>query len=143
MDEYRDLQRGKVAQPVGIRNFCFYKLVILITGAFLWILPSEVLSDETRKTFVVDFKEGQVDVPNKAIRVEEGDYVELSIRSDVSAELHLHGYDIEFPVEPGKIHRLGFEAHTAGRFPITRHDHGGEGSGHGQAALLHVEVYPK
>jgi FtsP/CotA-like multicopper oxidase with cupredoxin domain len=78
--------------------------------------------------------------PN-VIRVTMGDRVTLSWTSDEAGSLHLHGYDIEFEVGPGRTETMTFLASATGRFPITSHGFGGE-EGHGHKALLYLEVYP-
>jgi hypothetical protein len=86
--------------------------------------------------------ERKVQREDKTIRVTQGESVELVWQSDEAAELHLHGYDINFEVSPEAPAIVTFEAHATGRFPITSHGFGGE-QGHGHEALLYIEVYPK
>jgi hypothetical protein len=54
--------------------------------------------------------------------------------------LHLHGYDIETRVAPGKPAVTAFTARLTGRFPVAIH--AGDGK-RGHRALLHVEIYPR
>jgi hypothetical protein len=77
----------------------------------------------------------------RTLRVDQGDFVELTWVSDEAGELHLHGYDIAFEVSPAKPTVVAFEAHATGRFPVTSHGFGDD-TGHGHAALLYIEVYP-
>jgi hypothetical protein len=65
--------------------------------------------------------------------VTQGDRVRIVVRSDVDDELHLHGYDIEKQVGPGRPATFVFDATLAGRFELEAH-HGG-----GQIAQLDVE----
>jgi hypothetical protein len=48
--------------------------------------------------------------------VEQGDRVVLVVTSDVSDEIHLHGYDISRDVAAGGTVRLPFRATVPGRF---------------------------
>ena len=52
------------------------------------------------------------------ITVRQGERVALIVRSDVPEVVHLHGYDIERPVAPGKPAQLRFVAEITGRFEI-------------------------
>jgi hypothetical protein len=54
--------------------------------------------------------------------------------------LHLHGYDIETRVAPGKPAVTAFAARLTGRFPVEIH---GEHAKHQRRALLYVEIYPR
>jgi heme/copper-type cytochrome/quinol oxidase subunit 2 len=52
------------------------------------------------------------------ISVIEYDRVTLRVSSDEPMELHLHGYDVEREVEPGRETKLRFKADLTGRFEI-------------------------
>ncbi len=54
----------------------------------------------------------------RRIDVEEGDRVELRVRSDVADEVHVHGYDLKRDVAPGKPARIAFRATIPGRFDV-------------------------
>lgn len=82
----------------------------------------------------------KVVAPNEAIRITEGNLVELRWTSDETAELHLHGYDLKTRVRPDGPAAMVIEAYAAGRFPITSHRWGD--GGHGHDALTYLEVYP-
>lgn len=68
----------------------------------------------------------------------QGEDVELRWSSDRSMTLHLHGYDLEAEVGPGRDAVMVFGARFAGRFPIETHDAQGR-----HEALLYVEVHPQ
>jgi hypothetical protein len=53
--------------------------------------------------------------------IEQGEKVVLVIRTDSGEAVHLHGYDIEKDVVPGKLVRLPFTASIAGRFEVELH----------------------
>ncbi len=65
--------------------------------------------------------EGNNMVPN-TITLEEGDRVYLRITSDHPVELHIHGYDLEEELEPGKTEELSFDATITGRFELEDHE---------------------
>ncbi len=100
-------------------------------------LAAGALADDT-KSFDLVFTGGKLSGTENVLRVEEGDHVEIGIRSDESIGLHLHGYDIEVHVSPSGDMRMTFEAHATGRFPVMLH--GEHGHGH---ALFYVEVHPR
>lgn len=79
--------------------------------------------------------------PAGAIRLTRGEVVELRVRSDERAELHLHGYDRELRVVPGKTASMVLFAHATGRFALT--SHGWRAGGHRHDALTYIEVYPR
>jgi plastocyanin len=55
------------------------------------------------------------------IKVTKGDKVSVVVSADAHDDIHLHGYDIEKPVEPGKPARFQFTADIEGIFEIESH----------------------
>lgn len=53
--------------------------------------------------------------------IDQGDKVVLVIRTDSGEAVHLHGYNIEKEIVPGKPLRLPFTANIAGRFEVELH----------------------
>ena len=53
--------------------------------------------------------------------VDKGDKVVLVVRTDSGEAVHLHGYNIEKDVVPGKALRMPFTANIAGRFEVELH----------------------
>ena len=66
--------------------------------------------------------------------VDKGDKVVLVVRTDSGEAVHLHGYNIEKEVVPGKAVRLPFTANIPGRFEVELHPT--------DALLAVVEVKP-
>jgi hypothetical protein len=91
-----------------------------------------------------EIKAGKI-VGERTLRVKQGEQVELSVRSDRSVTLHLHGYDIERTAEPDKPAVFSFTAKATGRFSIQSIEPAATGSkGHSHsAALLYLEVLPR
>ena len=56
--------------------------------------------------------------------VEQGQQVVLTVRADVTDEVHLHGYDLFAEVAPGQPGRITFRADTAGVFEAELEDLG-------------------
>ena len=68
--------------------------------------------------------------------MKEGDFVEISWKADSDIELHLHGYDLLLRLKPDELRKMSFQAHTAGRYPVSTHGSGGHG------ALIYIEIHP-
>ena len=89
---------------------------------------------------------GKIKGNKKVVRVKQGDEVKLKLMADKTTEVHLHGYDIEKTVSPGRVTVMAFQARVAGRFPVTEHgshSHGKKKSGgHGEKVLFYLEVHP-
>jgi hypothetical protein len=54
----------------------------------------------------------------------KGDPVVVIVGSDVSDEVHIHGYDLKGDVAPGMPVRIRFDANLTGRFEIELEDRG-------------------
>ena len=54
----------------------------------------------------------------KRIRVNAGERVRLIFQSDVADHVHIHGYDLQKDVGPGKNARFNFKATIEGSFEI-------------------------
>jgi FtsP/CotA-like multicopper oxidase with cupredoxin domain len=55
------------------------------------------------------------------IKVQKGDHVRIVVSSDAHDDIHLHGYDIERPVELGQPAQFNFIADIEGIFEIESH----------------------
>lgn len=55
------------------------------------------------------------------IEVVKGDEVTIEVSSDRAGEVHVHGYEIEKPVEAGGTTRVRFTAEIDGKFEIEQH----------------------
>ena len=117
-------------------------LAWLTAGLFLPATPIRlaVAQEGSQRLIEVRIENRKVVAPKEAIRVTEGDVVELRWTSDEPVELHLHGYDLETRVRPDGPAAMVIEAYATGRFPITSHGWGD--GGHGHDALTYLEVYP-
>jgi hypothetical protein len=98
------------------------------------------LAQAPPRSFEIRIAERRVPPAQRVLRATEGERVELRWSADEALVLHLHGYDIETRVEPGKTGVTAFAARLTGRFPVEIH---GGGGGHRHRALLHVEVHPR
>jgi hypothetical protein len=94
-------------------------------------------------TFDLRLERGRLPADMRLIRLKQGDAVRLRWATDRMITLHLHGYDIERRVEPGKVAEMAFVARITGRFPVEIHA-SREGGGHThEAPVLQIEVYPR
>ncbi len=110
---------------------------VLVTGAGTGMGQS---AGENTRRFELRLENGRLAADSsKIIRVRRNDMVELNWSADRRTVLHLHGYDIEMTVDPGKPQTMSFKARATGRFPIEAH--GGDAGRH--AVLLYVEVHPR
>ena len=125
--------------PVRRRAICGLAALLYF---FVAVSITADADEEAVKRIELVISERKVQREEKTIRVTQGDSLELVWKSDETAELHLHGYDISFEVSPEAPAIVTFEAHATGRFPITSHGFGGQ-KGHGHTALLYLEVYPR
>ena len=118
-------------------------LVWLAAGSFMpaALIRAAAAQDNPQRAIDVRIENRKVVAPMAAIRITEGDRVELRWTSDEPVELHLHGYDLKIQVRPDAPAAMVVEATATGRFPIT--SHGWETGGHGHDALTHLEVYPR
>jgi hypothetical protein len=93
----------------------------------------------TAHTFELQIAQRRVPPAQRVLRATEGERVELRWSADEPLVLHLHGYEIETRVGPGKPAVTAFAARLTGRFPVEIHGKGGER----HRTLLHVEIYPR
>jgi plastocyanin len=82
--------------------------------------PHETVPPEPAVTRI-RIQGGQVVGGPADIKVTKGDEVRIVVSSDAHDDIHLHGYDIEKPVEPGKPARFKFTADIEGIFEIESH----------------------
>ncbi len=86
--------------------------------------PDQSSAGDGLQIFELSIEHRSVEIPNDTIRVREGQRVRLDWLSDETTSIHLHGYDIEASIQPGRRVRWDFEANLAGRFPVEAHGFG-------------------
>jgi len=69
----------------------------------------------------IQIRGGEVVGGPPEIKVKKGDTVVIVVSADAPDDIHLHGYDIEKPVEPGQAARFRFKANLEGEFEIESH----------------------
>jgi hypothetical protein len=60
---------------------------------------------------------GEVESPGQ-VGVKAGDRVRITVRADVSDEVHVHGYDLFDEVRPGRSAVIEFRADVVGVFEV-------------------------
>jgi plastocyanin len=90
------------------------------TGTETTEQPHETVPAEPAVTHI-RIQGGQVVGGPADIKVAKGDEVRIVVSSDAHDDIHLHGYDIEKPVEPGKPARFKFTADIEGIFELESH----------------------
>ena len=75
----------------------------------------------------IQIQDGQVVGGPGDIRVTKGDQVTIIVSADAPDDVHLHGYDLEKPVAPGKPATFRFTADIEGIFEMESHKAEDEG----------------
>ena len=69
----------------------------------------------------INVRGGKVAGGPAEIHAKNGDTVVIVVSADAPDDIHLHGYDIEKPVEPGKPATFRLKANLEGEFEIESH----------------------
>ncbi|MGW1343091.1 cupredoxin domain-containing protein [Kribbella sp. NPDC002412] len=83
--------------------------------------PSGEQADVTINVTVAN---GKVNPSGASIKVTAGQTVLVTAISDAADEVHIHGYDKELPLTPGKPASVKFTANMKGTFEIETHESG-------------------
>lgn len=75
---------------------------------------------------------GKARTAQRRVKVPRGAVVEITVTGDTADEFHLHGYDRELPITPGRPATLRFTAGTPGVFEAELH--------HSGARVLELQV---
>jgi hypothetical protein len=88
-------------------------------------------SDAQSRTFAFELADGAAVGGAKEVSATQDDHVTVTLRTDVPAELHIHGYELSKDIEAGGEGSVDFTADTTGEFEIEAHHlvHGEEGPG--------------
>jgi plastocyanin len=73
------------------------------------------------ETTRIDIRGGEVAGGPAEIHAKNGDTVVIVVSADAPDDIHLHGYDIEKKVEPGKPATFRFKANLEGEFELESH----------------------
>ncbi|MFD7154632.1 cupredoxin domain-containing protein [Kribbella sp. NPDC059898] len=75
-------------------------------------------------TITVTVANGKVNPSGATIKVKAGQTVLVTATSDAAEELHIHGYDKELELTPGKAASVKFTANMKGTFEVETHKSG-------------------
>lgn len=126
--------------------------VVLLAGLFVIFKPKQETSSTPKqeqlgvsiapsvttipeRTFSLTIKNNAVIAPEKTLTVTEGEKVVVTITADTDEELHIHGYDLEVPLQKNIPKQITFTATLTGSFPIELH--------HAEAEIALLQVQPK
>ncbi len=86
-------------------------------------VPATVAGADTTagRTLRVTFRSGEVTGDTNP-SVTRGERVTIAVTSDVADQLHLHGYDLEYPLVAGQTQEFSFVAEIPGKFELELHD---------------------
>jgi hypothetical protein len=80
--------------------------------------------DSDVELFEFEISSGRADPPLARVTVEQGVTVRIVVTADEPDELHLHGYDLDAALEPGREATLEFVADRPGLFELETHHSG-------------------
>ena len=89
-------------------------------------------SSAAAKKIVVTITHGKASGDTGRIPVAVNSHVTIQVTDDTADEVHLHGYDIEKELEPGKPTTLSFVADQTGIFEVELHK--------ANVVILHIQV---
>jgi hypothetical protein len=82
--------------------------------------PGSAADERSNVTFDLALRQGTM-TPDE-VEVEVGDHLRLRLTSEEPLQVHIHGYDLQRELAPGKPVTLSFEADLTGRFEIEDHE---------------------
>jgi hypothetical protein len=108
-------RNARIALVVGgIAVIAVALVIVLATSG-----GDETKTEKVDATIVVS--KGQPEGGVKHLTVKKGGEVNLNVKSDIADEVHVHGYDIEKPVEAGGTVTFNFKADQDGVFEVEVH----------------------
>ena len=79
-------------------------------------------SEPAERAYSLQANEAALVASDQVLEARKGDAVTVTITSDRSLKLHLHGYDISAVSTPASPATISFTAAATGSFPITLHE---------------------
>jgi hypothetical protein len=89
------------------------------------------------RTFAFEVANGKAVGGPKDVSVTQDDHLTVTLKTDIPAELHVHGYELSRDIKAGGEGSIAFTADATGEFEIEAHHlvHGEEGPGISLATL--------
>src|SRR4051794_38842878 len=100
----------RIAAPVAV--------VVIAVVLFIVLKPSDDNSNDNNSIPNVTVKHGKPAGRVKDLTFNKGDTVQFKVVSDVSDEVHVHGYDFHKDVAPGHPITFKFPAKIDGEFVV-------------------------
>jgi hypothetical protein len=130
------MQSRKVAGGVA--------LGALVVAVVLFIVLSGGSDSDNggqNRTFDFQLAHGKAVGGAQDVSATQGDHLTVTLKTDVPAELHIHGYELSKDVDAGGQGTIAFTADATGEFEVEAHHlvHGEEGPG---IALATLSVNP-
>ncbi|NHC15882.1 cupredoxin domain-containing protein [Motilibacter deserti] len=84
--------------------------------------PGAPASAEPAKVVTVSVQDGKVVPAPTTVTVKSGDVVRIDATSDQVDTVHVHGIDVELPLDPGVPGELTFVAEPSGSYEVETHE---------------------
>lgn len=115
----------------------------ILAGLYLIVRPETSSSNGANATqasaiarkFELVLVDGKVSSGESTLKVKQNETVTVKVTANTKDELHLHGYDKSFELEPGKRAELSFKADRTGQFEAELHSK--------EVLIFVLEVQPK
>jgi hypothetical protein len=137
----------KSALFLGVGALALGALFVLLKPAAVSDAPVQVLAPgsasavqvsvapSNERVYDIEIKQGAKVSGADVMQATQGQEVVLTLRSDQSDELHVHGYDLHANIKAGIPETLRFKADRSGRFSLELH--------HSNLELGALEVRPR
>lgn len=88
--------------------------------------PSNTATSEEKADVVITatVAGGKISPATQTVKAKQGQTVKITVTSDETDALHVHGYDKEIELKPGVAGSVTFTADTKGTFEIETHESG-------------------
>src|SRR5215469_10787513 len=120
----------------ALKQGAWTRAFIRLLATFLLLTPTHTWAETV--TFTVAIRDGSTDSP-PVLRATKGDNIVIVWSADVPLVIHIHPYQLEQEMTPGKPARMAFLASISGRFPIEAHF---AGSVPRHKVVAYLEVLP-
>jgi hypothetical protein len=110
-------------------------LVVVAVVLFIALKGGSSSPPVTKGVTLIEFRNREPVGGVKDITENKGDRVRFKVHSEMTADIHVHGYEFEKPVKPGGTVSFNFPATLDGAFDIEAHPNGNEEAGIQLASL--------
>ena len=118
----------------------YFPLMLIVTACAVFLGCGDKASSQAQK-FDLVINNRSLNLDPAILRVEQNDSVTINIKTSEHGMFHLHGYDMEFEVNPEHTATLVFVANATGGFPITFHPGGESEDSHGETGATNLKAH--